>query len=139
MRLQASAAINAALQRAARRRPVVEWGISQAIHVFGVETPQEAFAAAAGYRTRELSSLLTQDVLLCAGAEDHYVPLHQLYDQARWLTKARSVTTRVFTRSDHAQNHCQVGNLGLALHTIGAWIDTMLTAPGPAGMRSPGG
>ena len=51
----------------------------------------------ATYRTRDVSSLLTQDVLLCAGAEDHFVPLHQLYDQARWLTQARSVTTRIFT------------------------------------------
>jgi hypothetical protein len=130
MRVRAGAAIDPALARAAKGRPVVEWGISQAMHVFGVSTPHEAFAAAAAYRTQELSSLVAQDVLLCAGAEDHYVPLHQLYDQACWLTQARSVTTRVFTRSDHAQNHCQVGNLGLALHTIGAWIDAMLTAPG---------
>jgi hypothetical protein len=126
MRVRAGAAIDAALAHAARRRPVVEWGISQAMHVFGASTAHEAFAAAAAYRTREVSALVTQDVLLCAGAEDHYVPLHQLYDQARWLTHARSVTTRLFARADHAQ---KVGNLGLALHTIAAWIDAIVTAP----------
>jgi hypothetical protein len=73
----------------------------------------------------DVSSSVTQDVLLWAGAEDHYVPLHQLYDQARWLTNARSVTTRLFTRAEHAQSHCQIGNLGLAVHTIGRWIENL--------------
>jgi hypothetical protein len=32
------------------------------------------------YETASVSALLTQDVLLMAGAEDHYVPGHQLPD-----------------------------------------------------------
>jgi alpha-beta hydrolase superfamily lysophospholipase len=123
LRAGAGSVLDAAIAAAARRQPVVEWGMTQAMHVFGVKTPHAALAAAAQYRTGDVSARLTQDVLLCAGAEDHYVPLHQLYDQARWLTGARSVTTRVFTRADQAQNHCQIGNLPLALRTIGAWID----------------
>ena len=74
---------------------------------------------------RHIGRSYTQDVLLCAGAEDHYVPLHQLYDQARWLTGARSTPARVFTRAECAQNHCQIGNLPLAMHTVGAWIEAM--------------
>lgn len=53
-----------------------------------------------------------------AGAEDHYVPLGQLGAQIQTLTNARSVTARVFTRAESAQNHCQIGNLGLALRVI---------------------
>jgi len=33
------------------------------------------------YETASISSRLTQDVLLMAGAEDHYIPAHQLPDQ----------------------------------------------------------
>jgi len=51
------------------------------------------------------------------------VPTHQIYDQAAWLSSARSVTTRMFTRAEHAEGHCQVGNLPLAIRTITAWID----------------
>jgi len=36
----------------------------------------------------------------------------------------------VFTRADQAQNHCQIGNLPLALRTIGAWIDLTLATSG---------
>jgi hypothetical protein len=39
--------------------------------------------------TRDASPLVRQDVLLLAGAEDHYVPLEQLHDQMRWLVSAR--------------------------------------------------
>ncbi len=99
----------------------------QAMHIFGLKTPHAALAAAAQYQTRDVSARVTQEVLLCGRTEDHYVPLHQLYDQARWLTGARSVTTRVFTRTDQAQNHCQIGNLPLALRTICAWIDLTMT------------
>lgn len=42
------------------------------------------------------------------------------------LTNARSVTARLFTREESAQNHCQAGNYGLALRTIVNWLDAML-------------
>ena len=60
---------------------------------------------------------------LMAGAEDHYVPLGQLGAQLQTLTNARSVTARLFTRAEDAQNHCQIGNLGLSLRVILGWLD----------------
>ena len=73
-------------------------------------------------RTDDVSSRITQDVLLMAGAEDHYVPLAQLGAQIQTLTTARSVTARLFTRAESAQNHCQIGNLGLSLQVILGWL-----------------
>jgi len=63
--------------------------------------------------------------LLLAGREDHYVPVRQFHQQIRMLTNARSVTARLFTGSESAGNHCQVGNYGLALRTIVNWLDGM--------------
>jgi hypothetical protein len=76
-------------------------------------------------RTDAVSALVEQDVLLMAGRADHYVPLHQLGDQITTLTRARSVTARVFTEAEQAQNHVQVGDLGLALGVIVDWLDTV--------------
>ena len=42
------------------------------------------------------------------------------------LKNARSITARLFTRSESAENHCPVGNYGLALRTIVNWLDGML-------------
>jgi len=39
------------------------------------------------------------------------------------LKNARSVTGRIFTRAEGAQNHGQYGNHELALATIINWID----------------
>ncbi len=112
-----------ALQARAGREPILEWGIARGMHVFGVHSPSAVLRAAAAYRTQEASPLIQQDVLLLAGAEDHYVPAHQIYDQAAWLSKARSVTARMFSRAEHGQSHCQVGNLPLVIRTIVAWLD----------------
>jgi len=38
------------------------------------------------------------------------------------LTRAKSVTGRIFTRNEKAENHCQIGNIGLALKEIVDWI-----------------
>jgi hypothetical protein len=81
--------------------------------------------------TRKISHLVHADVLLLAGADDHYVPLTQLGRQADCLVNARSVTTRVFTAAEQASNHCQLGNIGAASRLIAAWLD--LTAREPVG------
>src|SRR6516165_1900751 len=91
-------------------------------------------AAVRALRTDDVSSRITQDVLLMAGAEDHYVPLTQLGAQIQTLTNARSVTARVFTRAESAQNHCQMGNLGLSLRVILGWLDEHTGAMGDPGL-----
>jgi hypothetical protein len=88
-----------------------------------VTTPHEYFASLARYRTADVSALVRADVLLLAGAEDHYVPIRQLSDQLNTLTSARSVTARVFTRHEQAQNHVQVGNIGLAVRVMLDWLE----------------
>lgn len=108
---------------ASAHRPVVEWGVQQSMRVFGRATPHEAFEAGRAFHTHDVSSRVTQDVLLMAGAEDHYVPLEQLWTQARSLTHARSLTTRLFTRQEQAQAHCQVGNPALAIDVVSRWIE----------------
>jgi hypothetical protein len=105
-----------------RRSLVITWGVRQGMHVTGTSTPYQYFREAKRYRTEDISPLVEQDVLLLGGAEDHYVPLHQFHDQLRWLTGARSLTARLFTRQEQAQNHVHVGNVGLSLRVIADWI-----------------
>ena len=90
-----------------------------ALHNTGTRTTYAMLKHYQKYETASISSRLTQDVLLMAGAEDHYIPLHQLPDQIATLTHVRSLTARLFTRAEQAQNHVQVGNMGLAFpHTL---------------------
>ncbi|MGF6882776.1 hypothetical protein ABIA39_001718 [Nocardia sp. GAS34] len=68
---------------------------------------------------------MTQDVLLLHGNEDHYIPNQHFVDQVALLTATSSLTARVFTHHEQAQNHCQVGNFGLALRAIIDWLDSL--------------
>ena len=123
--IKARGIVDAVVRRQMRRSPVVEWGIRHGMHVMGVDSPGAFFEAASRFHTHECSGRVTQDVLLLAGADDHFVPLHQLHEQMASLTQARSVTARIYTAHESASNHCQVGNLGLALEGVVGWIDAV--------------
>ncbi len=43
--------------------------------------------------------------------------------QVKALTNARSVTARIFTKEEQAHNHCQIGNICLALDVMVKWIE----------------
>ncbi len=126
LRLGATGMVNRMVARVARSSPVVEWGIEQGMHVTGTGSAFEFLQRIELFQTADISALIRQDVLLLAGSEDHYVPIEQWHQQIRMLKNARSITARLFTRDESAQNHCQVGNYGLALRTIVSWLDGML-------------
>ena len=67
--------------------------------------------------------LVKQDVLLLAGREDHFIPFKMHDMQLKALVNAKSVTGRIFTEKEQAHNHCQTGNIGLALKTMIDWIE----------------
>jgi hypothetical protein len=115
-------AVNAVVERLMRQDLLAAWGVPHGMRVMGQRSPAGYLREIARYRTEDVAPLVTQDVLLLAGTHDHYVPLHQLGDQINQLTRARSVTARVFTEAEHAHNHCQVGNLGLARDVILGWV-----------------
>lgn len=115
--------VNALFIDLMKKSLMIEWGITQGMHVTGSKTPYEFLNKTLLYNTSEISAKLDQDVLLMAAQEDHYVPLEQLFEQSKYLTNVRSLTTRMFTREENAQNHCHIGNLGLAFQVIQNWIE----------------
>ena len=119
----ARADTNAAIARVTSESPATAWAIRHGMHVSGSADPYELLLWLRRMSTASFSHRVTQDVLLLAGTEDHIVPLHQLWRQARNLSNARSLTVRVFSAAEQAQNHCQVGNVGLALGFVRDWLD----------------
>ena len=133
LRLRAATLVNWMLAGAARRSPVVQWGVQQGMHVTGTTSAFGFLEAMSRFQTADVSASIRQDVLLLAGSEDHYVPLEQWYDQIKKLENAHSITARLFSRGESAENHCQVGNAGLALRTIVNWLDGHGLTPSGAG------
>ena len=50
------------------------------------------------------------------------IPLQEYHKNMGGLTNTRSLTGRIFTSEEQAQNHCQIGNLKLALDVIIDWV-----------------
>jgi pimeloyl-ACP methyl ester carboxylesterase len=126
--LRAERLLNGLAERRMRRDSLMAWAIPHGMEVMGASSPYDFLRRARRFHTRGFSHRIRQDFLLLAGAEDHYVPLRQFHRQARRLTNVRSFTGRIFTRAEHAQSHCQVGNVGLALATIVRWLDERIEA-----------
>ncbi|MFZ5643702.1 MAG: alpha/beta hydrolase [Bacillota bacterium] len=107
-----------------KRMPQEKWGIYNLMYITKTGTPFEAGQKILEFNESNLhSGLVKQDVLILTGAEDHFIPLKMHYKQVAALKNARSITERIFTRAEHGQNHCQVGNIGLALEVMSGWIE----------------
>jgi len=101
------------------------WFVNHLMDITNHKVPIDAFDVLLQFNEENLSSdLITQDVLILTGKEDHLIPFKTHQMQINALVNARSVTGRVFSREEEAQNHCQVGNLKLALKEMAEWIES---------------
>jgi len=107
------------------RNIAVEWLIKHGMYINGVETPVEWMALLENFSVVDIADQVRQDVLLLAGAEDHMVNIKEFEKNRQGLINARSVTGRIFTAAEQAQNHCQIGNVKLALDVILDWIEAL--------------
>ena len=120
--------------------PILDHAVKQAMYMVQKDEPMDAVRWLMGMNQEHISSgKVTQDVLLLGGEADSFQPPRLLHKQAAALTNARSVTTRIFTRAEHAHMHCQMGNLNLAMGVVTDWLAaTGSERPGAPSRRGPG-
>lgn len=103
--------------------PVLRHAVDQALYLVDGREPMAAADWFLGMNAGHLGSeRVTQDVLLCCGENDAFQPPVLTRHQAEALTAARSVRVRTFTAAEHADSHCQMGNLDLACRVVTAWL-----------------
>jgi len=108
--------------------PTLRQVVDQALYLVDGDDPMDAVDWFLGMNANHLAShRVTQDVLLLCGEHDAFQPPVLTRAQAGALTAARSVTVRMFARAEHADQHCQMGNLDLACRVLTRW----LRSPGP--------
>lgn len=107
-----------------KRESMAAWVVDHLKYITKKNRPLDALEIYVQMNEQNIhSELVKQDVLVLAGREDHFVPFKMHSMQINALTNARSVTGRVFTREEQAQNHCQIGNIGLALEVMVKWLE----------------
>jgi len=116
--------INNAMVKKMKKNLMYSWFVNNLMYITNKEVPIEGFDVLLQLNEENLhSDLVKQDVLILTGRNDHLVPFKMHNLQIKALTNAKSVTERVFTKEENAQNHCQMGNLGLALDVMVKWIE----------------
>jgi len=100
------------------------WEIMVSSGITKSKTPFEAAKMSLDLSRENMhADQINQDVLLFSGKNDHFIPITLHERQVKALVNAKSVTDGIFTKEEHAQNHCQIGNIGLALDTMVNWIE----------------
>lgn len=103
---------------------VLKHTINNAIFIQNKKEPIDAVHWFLGMNKTHLNSHLTdQDVLLLTGENDAFQLPVLMKKQKEALVNAKSVETRIFKKSEHADQHCQMGNIGLACETILDWLN----------------
>ena len=107
-----------------QRRPssVFDWCITQGMHITGTTTVWDFLCAIDQQSLEGILYHVKQDVLLTEGEQDHLFDIGWVHRTMRELVCAHSVTTRIFTAREGAEQHCQVGNSALAREEIVRWL-----------------
>lgn len=68
---------------------------------------------------------MTQDILIIGANQDHFINYKLIRQEINMFPNAKSLSFRLFTDKEEAQNHCNVGNGKLVLDTIDSWLDSL--------------
>jgi hypothetical protein len=96
--------------------------VVQGMHITGTKTPFDFLTAIAQHSLDGILHNVKQDILLSEGEQDHLFDIGWVHRTMRELVCARSVTTRIFTAREGAEQHCQLGNTAVARHAIVHWL-----------------
>ena len=101
-----------------------KWSLGNLMYISDTKTPLDAVDVIKEMNSKNLhSEMVEQDVLILTGRNDHFIPFKMHRMQVKALSKAKSVTGRIFNREEEAHNHCQIGNQGLALEVMVKWLE----------------
>jgi pimeloyl-ACP methyl ester carboxylesterase len=100
----------------------VSWAYQNALWTMGTTNPEDTLEAFSNYKLTSIADRIRQDVLILAGAEDHFILFHQAAEFEKSLVSARSVTTRTFDRASGGAEHCQCGATSLVHAAVFDWL-----------------
>jgi pimeloyl-ACP methyl ester carboxylesterase len=122
--LNAASLINKMVHTKMEKEPFLKWIMEHSYFVHGVETPFQYLKKLRKYTSAPISHLVTVPTLVLAGPDDLIIPIRMYKKQMKALKNVKSLKGRVYTKGEHASNHCQVGNIPLVSKEIMNWLDS---------------
>jgi len=122
MKLRARRLINLVFGIKARKEPMIKWGIRHGCYAYEAKDAYEYAQKLKLYDLEPVAGRITQDMLIVGASQDHFIDYRMVGREINMLTKVRSLTFRLFTDQEEAQNHCNVGNGKLVIDEVLNWI-----------------
>nr|WP_315031200.1 alpha/beta hydrolase [uncultured Chryseobacterium sp.] len=122
MDLQEKEKVNTLVQKKMEADPLVKWAIQHGMFSMNVETPYDYLNKTRDFEMESIGDKITQDFLLIGSGEDHFIPTVLYKRVIDALPNVKSLTYKLYTKSDDAENHCNMGNSGLVVDDIVHWI-----------------
>ncbi|MBC8438472.1 MAG: alpha/beta fold hydrolase [Deltaproteobacteria bacterium] len=111
-------------KKVSQKEGIQGWQTSQLAHITK-RPPLEAFEYSLNLNKENLHcERITQNVLYLTGKNDHFIPFKMHDLQIKLLTNVNSLTDRVYTKEEHADNHCQIGNISLMIKDCFTWLNS---------------
>ncbi|MDO4772660.1 MAG: alpha/beta fold hydrolase [Bacillota bacterium] len=123
MKLGAKRVINFVFYQKAKKDPMIDWGLKHGMYAYEAEDPYTYAKILKRYDLEPIAGRITQDMLILGASEDHFIDYRMIGREIEMLTGVKSLTFRLFTDKEQAQNHCNAGNTKPALDTICRWME----------------
>ena len=124
MKLHARPLINFVFGKKAKKEPVIDWGLKHGCYAYEAK---DAYGYAKKLKLYDLEPIADKNNAGYADNRRKSGSFHRLPAYRReinMLTNVKSLTFRLFTDKEDAQNHCNVGNGKIVLDTICNWIQS---------------
>lgn len=116
--------INLIIHSLMKKELIINWAVSHGQYITGTNNPYDFYCHLMRHTLKGIMENIQCDVLLLAGERDHYVPASHYEILMQGLTKAKTLSGRVFTAAEGGAEHCQVGNHRLASDYIMDWLNS---------------
>ena len=123
MGAKARPVINFIFNKKAKKEPITDWGLKHGMYAYEAKDAYDYANRLKQYDIEPIAKKVTQDMLILGANDDHFINYHLIGKEIDMLANVKSLTFRLFTDKENAQNHCNVGNGKLALDTICNWIE----------------
>ena len=104
----------------------LRWSLANGQWVFGVASRNAVLQTIQQYTLKPVVKQIHCPTLILHGQQDHFIPVEQAEQLYAALTSPK--TLRVFTAEEGAEEHCQIGNLGLMQQVAFDWLDEIFAA-----------
>ena len=125
MKLHARPLINFVFEKKARKEPVIDWGLKHGCYAYEAKDAYGYAKKLKLYDLEPIADKITQDMLIIGANQDHFIDYRLIGREVNMLKNVKSLTFRLFTDKENAQNHCNVGNGKIVLDTICDWIQSI--------------